>query len=207
MSYNDNCTYLFRMIFSPFLYVFVAIKLYHKRRKISYINRKKSAVYAYLGYFTIGYGLIMFGECKDEQLMQDMCNAAIGHDLIEDTDVTEDDIVRASNRRVLGLIKELTNPIDDDHTEQYMEQLKVASEEARLIKYADLVENTISVCYNFHIVGEEWAYNFYRAIMYRTLSVLEETEFPIYPRTAEFLHSMLKVYIRVLNNKNLQTQK
>ena len=43
------------MIFSPFLYVFVAIKLYHKRRKISYINRKKSAVYAYLEYFTIGY--------------------------------------------------------------------------------------------------------------------------------------------------------
>lgn len=151
--------------------------------------------------------LIMFGECKDEQLMQDMCNAAIGHDLIEDTDVTEDDIVRASNRRVLGLIKELTNPIDDDHTEQYMEQLKATSEEARLIKYADLVENTISVCYNFHIVGEEWAYNFYRPIMYRTLNVLEETKFQTYPKTAKFLHSMLKVYIRVLNNKNLQIQK
>ena len=43
------------MIFSPFRCVLVAIKLYHKRRKISCINRKKPTVYAYLEYFTIGY--------------------------------------------------------------------------------------------------------------------------------------------------------
>jgi hypothetical protein len=50
------------MIFSPFRCVFVAIKLYHKRRKIICINRKKSAVYAYLGYFTIGYNYIALGD-------------------------------------------------------------------------------------------------------------------------------------------------
>ena len=114
--------------------------------------------------------LFMFGECKDEQLKKDMCDAAIGHDLLEDTKVTEEEIIAASNPRVLALIKELTNPVDDAHTEQYMDQLSVASEEARLIKYADLIENTSSVCYNYHIVGEEWAHDFYRPIMYGTSS-------------------------------------
>ena len=145
--------------------------------------------------------LYMFGECKDEQTKKDMCDAAIGHDLLEDTEIVEHEIIGTSNRRVLEMIYELSNPVDDDHTDQYMEQLKFASEEARLVKYADLVENTISVCYNFHIVGEKWAYDFYRPIMYRTLRVLEGTEFPTYPQTAEFLHNMLKVYIQILNNK------
>ena len=145
--------------------------------------------------------LFMFGECKDKQKKKDMCDAALGHDLLEDTEIVENEIIGTSNRRVLEMIYELSNPVDDDHTEQYMEQLKAASEEARLVKYADLVENTISVCYNFHIVGEKWAYEFYRPIMYRTLSVLEETEFPSYPKTAEFLHNMLNVYIQILNNK------
>lgn len=147
--------------------------------------------------------LFMFGECKDEQLKKDMCDAAIGHDLLEDTKVTEEEIIAASNPRVLALIKELTNPVDDAHTEQYMDQLSVASEEARLIKYADLIENTSSVCYNYHIVGEEWAHDFYRPIMYGTLRVLENTSFPTYPKTSEFMHNLLTVYINILNRKTI----
>ncbi len=145
--------------------------------------------------------LYMFRECEDKQLIEDMCYAALGHNLLEDTDISEDEIAAEANPRVLALIKELTNPVDDEHTKQYMEPLKTASEEARLIKYADLVENTISVCYNYHIVGEDWAFSFYRPIMYRTQGVLEETEFPTYTKTAEFLNKMLKVYINILNNK------
>ena len=77
----------------------------------------------------LSFALYKFGECQDPQLKKDILNAAIGHDLLEDTDITEAEIIEASNERVLSLIKELTNPVDDEHTDQYMEQLKNASEE------------------------------------------------------------------------------
>ena len=109
----------------------------------------------------LSYALTKFNECEDPQLFADMCNAALGHDLIEDTDVDEETIIKTTNNRVLSLITELTNPVDDNHTDLYMQQLSMASEEARLIKYADLIENTTSVCYNSHIVGEAWIKNFY----------------------------------------------
>ena len=145
--------------------------------------------------------LSKFGECKDKQAFQDMCDAALGHDLLEDTDATEEDVLSATNPHVLALIKELTNPVDDDHTDQYMQQLRTASEEARLIKYADLIENTASVCYCFHVVGEKWAYEFYRPILRRTRAVLEETSFPNYPETAHFMRNSLSVYADLLDVK------
>ena len=82
----------------------------------------------------LSFALYRFGECQDTQLKEDMLNAALGHDLLEDTAIREDEIVAHTNSRVLSLIKELTNPIDDAHTEQYRQQLSTASEEARLIK-------------------------------------------------------------------------
>ncbi len=45
---------------------------------------------------------------------------------------------------VLSLILELTDPNDDAHTDDYMEKIASASEEARLIKYADLIVDTSS---------------------------------------------------------------
>ena len=130
----------------------------------------------------LSYALNKFGECKDSQLFSDMCNAALGHDLIEDTNVDEGMIIKETNGEVLSLIRELTNPVDDDHTDQYMQQLSNATEEARLIKYSDLIENTTSVCFNFHIVGLDWVNEFYSPIVHKTMSILENTDFPKYPK-------------------------
>lgn len=149
----------------------------------------------------LSFALYRFDECQDPQLKKDILNAAIGHDLLEDTDITETEIIEASNERVLSFIKELTNPVDDEHTDQYMEQLKKASEEARLIKYANLVENTASVCYNFHIVGGDWVYDFYRPLMNSTKSILEATSFPTYPQTVNYLRTVLEMFVDILNWK------
>ena len=142
-----------------------------------------------------------FNEVTDPQLLQDMCDAALGHDLLEDTDATEENILKAANPRVLKLIRELTNPDDDEHTARYMDQLSAASEEARLIKYADLIENTTCVCFNYHILGEKWVDTFYQPILSRTAWVLGKTEFPTYPKTAEFLRDLLLVYTNLLYKK------
>ena len=141
------------------------------------------------------------GECQDPELIADLCDAALGHDLLEDTEVTEAEIVSAANARVLGLIRELTNPVDDAHTEQYMEQLSCSTEEARLVKYADLIENTTSVAYNYYTLGEAWFTGFYAPILHRTTEVLAETDFVRYPQTAAYLRSLLRASERLLEAK------
>ena len=151
----------------------------------------------------LAFALNAFNECKDSQLFSDMCNAVLGHDLIEDTNIDEKAIIKATNYRVLSLIKELTNPVDDDHTDKYMHQLSFASEEARLIKYADLIENTTSVCYNSHIVGEDWIKKFYRPIVQKTMSIPENTQFHNYPQTAIFMRTVLELYVNLLDNKSI----
>ena len=145
--------------------------------------------------------VLKFKEYKDAQILDDMYNAALGHDLLEDTDATDAEIVNLTNPHVLRLIKELTNPVDDAHTDQYMQQLSSASEEARLIKYADLIENTSSVCYAYHILGEKWVNDFYRPILDSTTNTLRKTEFPTYPQTAEYMRSVLSLYANLLNMK------
>ena len=141
------------------------------------------------------------GECKDLQLTEDMCNAALGHDLLEDTDVSEAEVISVTNERVLELIQELTNPVDDSHTEQYMQQLSIASEEARLIKYADLIENTTSVAYSYYTLGEQWLQGFYAPILHRSKEVLAKTVFLTYPQTAEVMRNLLAVVLDLLEAK------
>ena len=141
------------------------------------------------------------GEITDESLRQDIFYAALGHDLLEDTDTTDEEIVSASGTRALAIIKELTNPADDSHTDGYMAQISSATEAARLVKYADLIENTMSVAYNLHILEKEWLDNIYLPILNKTTQVLQDTEFNEYPQTASLLRNMLLVNSNMLKGR------
>ena len=176
------------------------VKKYHKTQ---YRNKDKIPYIEHLiGVKSILSSVLeITGECKDEILLGDMLNAALGHDLIEDTSVSKDEIIDASNERVLHLIEELSNPVDDTHTDEYMKQISNASEEARVIKYCDLLENTTSVCYGLQDLGFGWFYNFYEPILKRTTNNLANTEFINYPKTASLLHSALKVSTNLLYDK------
>ena len=138
-----------------------------------------------------------------------MIQAALGHDLLEDTVITEDTVKRVTGAKVLDLIRELTNPNDDAHTDEYMKQLAAASEEARLIKYADLIENTTSFCYALHEAYDDNPVNrvkdFYLPILSRTTDVLANTSFEYYPKTADAMRMILKVYTELLLGR-IETQ-
>ena len=142
--------------------------------------------------------------CKEipDSTLEIMIQAALGHDLLEDTAIKEETLKRTIDTNVLHLIHELTNPNDDAHTDEYMKKLASDSEEARLIKYADLIENTSSFCYSLHEpnVAEpaKRAKDFYLPILKRTTEVLINTSFELYPKTAEAMQMMLKVYTDIL---------
>ena len=144
------------------------------------------------------------GEITDESLRQDIFYAALGHDLLEDTDATDEEIVSASSTRALAFIKELTIPADDSHTDGYMTQISSATEAARIVKYADLIENTMSVAYNLRILEKEWLDNIYLPILNKTTQVLKDTEFNAYPKTASFLRNILLVNSNMLLDRYKQ---
>lgn len=177
--------------------------LVEKYHKTQYRNKDKVPYIEHLiGVKSILSSVLeITGECADKTLFNDMLDAALGHDLIEDTDITKDEIIKVSNERVLHLIEELSNPIDDAHTDEYMGQLSNASEEARIIKYCDLLENTTSVCYGLRDLGIDWFYDFYEPILKRTTDNLANTEFINYPKAANLLRSALKMSTSLLYDK------
>nr|MCR4683134.1 hypothetical protein [Clostridiales bacterium] len=134
-----------------------------------------------------------------------MIQAALGHDLIEDTGITEFTIKCSVGGKVLKWILELTNPDDDEHTDAYMEKIASASEEARLIKYADLIENTSSFCYSLHEPNVDnpiqRATDRYLPILTKTTDVLANTTFEHYPQTAKTMQMVLKVYTDLLYSR------
>ena len=144
------------------------------------------------------------GACREipEDFLSAMLQAAYGHDLLEDTGISEETVEQTSGGFVLRLIRELTNPNDDAHTDEYMEKLAADSEEARLIKYADLIENTSSFCYALHEPNQrdpvQRAKAFYLPILSRTAEVLAGTSFERYPKTAEAMRLVLRVYTDLL---------
>ncbi|MBO7131974.1 hypothetical protein J6V85_01760 [Candidatus Saccharibacteria bacterium] len=176
------------------------VKEYHKTQ---YRNKNKVPYIEHLiGVKSILSSVLeITGECTDEVLLKDMLDAALGHDLIEDTNISKEEIIETSSERALHLIEELSNPVDDAHTDEYMKQLVNASEEARIIKYCDLLENTTSVSYGLQDLGIDWFYNFYEPILKRTTDNLANTNFVKYPKTANLLITTLKISTDLLYEK------
>ena len=145
--------------------------------------------------------LAITGECADPAELKILEDATLGHDLIEDTNVRREEIVAASGEKALALIEKLSNPVDDYHLDEYMEQIRESEEEVRIIKYADLIENTTSVCYGLQGLGIDWFYDFYEPILENSTENLASTKFVRYSKTATLMRSMLQIATKLLYDK------
>jgi len=123
----------------------------------------------------------------DTNRMRQIVLAAKGHDLYEDTDVPSKTIVDQYGKGVHDLIQELTNAEGDDDVKGYVEKMRYASEEARLIKLADLLDNYRSVKKNMAELGREWIEGWFLKIVEPMYSQMRNTEFSEFPMAAEYL--------------------
>lgn len=81
-----------------------------------------------------------FTEIKDQDLMI----ATLFHDLIEDTDVTKQDIKTRFGEKIASIAKELTKS-KNQTKEQYLLSFKDGSDEAKIIKMADRIDNLLDM--------------------------------------------------------------
>lgn len=143
-------------------------------------------------------------ERVEDDLLDDVIVAALGHDLLEDTYVSRQELYEQFGERVLGFIELLTNHQDDYHTDEYMEQIQSAPEEVRIIKYGDLIDNIASVNYSLHQLGSDWGNNFFSPIMNKTLKMLQNSRFSKYPEAAARLDVSAQLFASLLR-ANLST--
>lgn len=119
--------------------------------------------------------------------------AGLGHDAIEDTKVTEEELVRCFGSRGLEIIEGMTNRRGDADHSQYIEQVAGAEEAVRLIKFADLIDNCASVAFDLSTMGVKWTKGFFLPIVTPMMEAVLPGEFRTYPQAAEKLKGLVRV--------------
>ena len=110
------------------------------------------------------YALARAGDlASDPALERDLFLAAQGHDLYEDTEASPEQIQSLFGARVDQFIRLMSNPHGDHDRAAYLRQVRLAPEEVRLIKLADLTDNTLSCAYGIHDLGVTWVREIGRA--------------------------------------------
>lgn len=110
--------------------------------------------------------------------------AALGHDLLEDTDATEDEIHTVFGNRGLQLIMGMTNTWGDKTPGPYVRKVTRAEEAVRLIKLSDLYDNISNVTYNLHVLGLHWTMSYFLPIVSPMRRAIVKTTFSHYGKSA-----------------------
>lgn len=138
---------------------------------------------------------------KDVPLTVDMYLAAQGHDLYEDTAIQPQQVREQFGERVDQFISYLTNENGDQDRSAYVEKIRNAPEEVRLIKLGDSIDNTLGVAYGIHDLGVTWTEGFFLPIISEIRDTLRQTSFTKYSNTATILMGQLEfAYQRLLQN-------
>lgn len=149
----------------------------------------------------LNYAFMQTKETSND--FNDLLLAAIGHDLYEDTQINPKDIEKQFGIKVHSLIVGMTNYEGDNDRNKYLTKIKKSSEEIRLIKICDMIENMISSAYGIHDNGAEWTSNFLLPIINESRGAIAQTTFKKYNKVAHFLLKLSDfAYERLIDNLN-----
>lgn len=132
--------------------------------------------------------------------------AALGHDLLEDTQVSEADVRRVFGDRGYELIWGMTNEQGDDDVTAYVKKVSEAEELVRLIKLADLFDNCSNVAYNMPSLGVSWVESFFLRVVTPMKEAVSKTSFETYRETARDLSAMVQHSYEVLLRETARTK-
>lgn len=134
----------------------------------------------------LDYLLAACGEGSDQD-REVVVISSLGHDLLEDTDASPEEIRSLFGERGARLISESTNTWGDENVSPYVEKMRRASEETRLIKLADLSDNETAVAYNAAVLGRDWIASYFLPTVKPMEEAMLAAAFPTYSKTAAAL--------------------
>lgn len=140
-------------------------------------------------------------ETPSEEELEVLQLIGLGHDLFEDTSVGPDQIRQRFGVVVSQGIEALSNYDGDDNTKKYLEEIRGGSDDTRLIKAADLADNTLSVYYGFHDLGADWVINFYLPIARATDEALRGSPNSTYSKSYQALLDAHQIWLQMLENR------
>lgn len=91
--------------------------------------------------------------------------AALGHDLLEDTHCTSEDLLKQWGPEVSSFIQALTNFRGDDDVKEYTESLKHVDEAVMIIKLADIYSNVANSVLEFESIDLNWFGSFWLPLL------------------------------------------
>jgi len=118
--------------------------------------------------------------------------AALGHDILEDTDATRDEVASIFGDRAAELVWGMTNEWGDGNIAPYVEKIVASEEAVRLIKLSDGFDNNANVVYNMPLLGTQWVTSYFLPVVKSMQETVTKTEFKAYPKTAATLIAMVK---------------
>lgn len=123
----------------------------------------------------------------DPQTAIDLWRAAIGHDLLEDTAVTEAELKKRWGTVTMSYIQDLTNRKGDRDFTDYIAALREAPEEVILIKLCDIASNAENSLHHYHLAGPGWLRSFWLPLLEKYCSAFADYPFEKYPRSGNQL--------------------
>lgn len=137
------------------------------------------------------------GNEMDPETRTALLIAATGHDSLEDTDTTREEVKELFGEKVLEYIECMTNDVGDHDPSSYIEKMMKAPEEARLLKMCDSIDNYTRVCYRAKDNGPQFLKDKVMPIMKKMTGRLLESEFTRYPKTATLLKGRLRTALNL----------
>lgn len=145
--------------------------------------------------------IIEYNKEGEDIEVKELVVAALGHDLLEDTKASHEEIKFIFGENGHRFIDGMTNTWGDNDVGPYVEKIAQSSEEVRLIKLSDLFDNITNTTYNLSVLGKDWANSYLLPIITPMKEVVEKTTFKKYEKTGEDFKFMVDTAFRVLKDE------
>lgn len=127
--------------------------------------------------------------------------SALGHDVLEDTKATKDEVQAVFGDRGFELILGMTNEYGDENVEPYVKKVVQAEEPVRLIKLADLYDNITNVTYCLFDLGSKWTHSYFLPTVTPMYKAIQKTKFHTYLHTGEELKATVEIAFTLLEDE------
>lgn len=133
--------------------------------------------------------------------------AILGHDIFEDTKVTEKDIEKHWGRDVANLIALLTNLRGDKDFSEYIKVLSKSKEDVRLVKLVDILSNLNNSLREFDKLDKKWIATFWIPLLTQYNDKLLPVPWKKYKELAFSLTREIQRKIILLKKKSASSPK